>query len=244
MTVPDQPPKKDLWDRVAIVSPLITGILVAAVGGVFTGVYSCREGKRLASESQQEDARRRYEIEVSKANQQHQNRILEMEAAERFFPHLTGGDRVRQRAAVVTIGKLASPEIATEIARLFDTPGTREGADVVNASVSSGTAVPVRVAQPSPPVAGPAPDRWVYLGEYVVAEGAWKKTYLEIGERDAPETLKGHVLRIRAATGALNVRNRPLGDIVDGLRPGVQVQILEVQNFAQLGYMWARVSYQ
>jgi hypothetical protein len=42
-TLTNQRPKsKDVWDRFAALSPLISGLAVALVGAVFTGIYSSR----------------------------------------------------------------------------------------------------------------------------------------------------------------------------------------------------------
>ena len=100
MNEPDQARRKDTWDRVSIVTPLITGLLVEVVGGTCTGVYSCREGERRTFESQRQDTRRKYEVEVATATQQDPNCVFEIEAIEKCFPHPTGTDPVRQRAAI------------------------------------------------------------------------------------------------------------------------------------------------
>jgi hypothetical protein len=56
-----------------------------------------------------------------------------------------------------------------------------------------------------------------------------------------PENLLDRTLKVRKETGALNVRDSPLGEVVGGLSPGTRVHLVEVKDFAGLGYMWARV---
>lgn len=247
MSTPDAPKTKDAWDRAGALAPLITPIVVAAIGGWFTYNFNQNERARREMEFKAQQESRVREVEVSRANQEQQHKIRELEVVEKFFSHLTGSDRLRQRAAVVAIATLARPELATKLAALIDSEGTREGAEVVNASVSSSDATRSSVTVPPPSSTAssgrPSPERWVYLGEYVRDKGIWKTRYVGIGERDLPDSLTGQVVEVRRETGTLNVRNRPLGDIVGSLSPDSQLQISEVQDFAQLGYMWARVTY-
>jgi hypothetical protein len=117
-----RPKSKDVWDRFAALSPLISGLAVALVGAVFTGIYSSRQS------------------EIQKELQSHQNRILEMQTIEGFLPHLSSGNVSTQKAAVIAIGELSSPALAARIGALFNSAGTKAGAEALMASATPSSA--------------------------------------------------------------------------------------------------------
>jgi hypothetical protein len=88
---------------------------------------------------------------------------------------------------------------------------------------------------------------WAYLGNY--EKGTWVTRYFEFPENSDPSSLVQTSLEVSRKTGALNVRKgmpNPLGQfpqVIDVLRAGTEVKILEVKEWYGSGYMWARIKY-
>lgn len=87
-------PPKDAWDKLGAVAPIISGILMFAVGGWFTFTYN-----------------------------QQQLKLQELQTIEKFIPHLMGSDQSK-RAAILAINQLTNPELASRFAEIFASPGT------------------------------------------------------------------------------------------------------------------------
>lgn len=222
---------KDNWDRLSALSGLLSAVsalIIAGVGGYFTSVYR-----------ELDDARRADDLAARAAQEAHQNRIREMQALANFLPYLTRGDEAQKQAAIVIIGWSARPEIATELTAVFESPGTRAGADFLSASVSATQATPPPASAARP---DGGPERWIYLGEYDKAAGEWKKQYLSFDAKEPPRALEGQTPAVSRQTGALYVRDRPLGEIVGDKQAGATVKICETRDFANLGYIWGRIS--
>ena len=103
-------------------------------------------------------------------------------------------------------------------------------------------------AQPTPQaLATPAADGWVYLGQY--QNGAWDTAYLDgivvNGKPQRPALLVGKTLTVSTVTGALNVRSgaateHALMPVKGSLKPGVSVQVLQVQQVPNNPHYWAQ----
>jgi hypothetical protein len=99
-----------------------------------------------------------------------------------------------------------------------------------------------------PAAAGPTRQGWVFLGTY--ADSSWATRYLDFPGRIVPGQLAGKSLKVRQATGALNVRANLFYEpgydrIIDVLAPGSTVTLDSIGSFSGGGYyIWARVRYQ
>jgi hypothetical protein len=99
-----------------------------------------------------------------------------------------------------------------------------------------------------PAAAGPTRQGWVFLGTY--ADSSWATRYLDFPGRIVPAQLAGKSLKVRQATGALNVRANLFYEpgydrIIDVLAPGSTVTLDSIGSFSGGGYyIWARVRYQ
>lgn len=93
--------KKDVWDKITAVSGLVSGVLIALIGGIATFVY--RERQRAA-----EDAR-----------SQRDNAVAQVQTVQSFLPHLQSADSREREAALLAIGALGNPELATRLADLY-----------------------------------------------------------------------------------------------------------------------------
>lgn len=85
---------KDVWDKLAAIAPIVSGILIFFMGGFFTYSYN-----------------------------QQQLKLQELQTIERFIPHLTG-DEQSKKAAILAISSLTTTELAGRIASLFASSGT------------------------------------------------------------------------------------------------------------------------
>ena len=89
-----RPNKKDFWDRVASIAPILSGTIIALGGTYFTTIYN-----------------------------EQQLKLQEVQTIERFIPHLLG-DEKSKRAAVLAISSLGNAKLAARVASIFASPGT------------------------------------------------------------------------------------------------------------------------
>ena len=86
--------RKDLWDRLAAIAPILSGTIIALGGTYFTTIYN-----------------------------EQQLKLQEVQTIERFIPHLLG-DEKSKRAAVLAISSLGNAKLAARVASIFASPGT------------------------------------------------------------------------------------------------------------------------
>jgi len=100
-TASSEAKKKDVWDKISAVSGLVSGVLVALIGGIATFVY--RERQRAA-----EDAR-----------SQRDNAVAQVQTVQSFLPHLQSADNREKEAALLAIAALGNPDLAMRLADLY-----------------------------------------------------------------------------------------------------------------------------
>jgi len=88
---------------------------------------------------------------------------------------------------------------------------------------------------------------WVYLGQYNRGEKIWENAYFYFDKRIDPKVLVGQKIRVSAES--INIRSgiptpegRFLG-VTDVLNNGASVEITEIQEWRNTGYMWAHITY-
>lgn len=86
--------KKDLWDRIGAIAPILSGTIIAIGGAYFTVAYN-----------------------------QAQLKLQEAQTIEKFIPHLLG-DEKSKRAAILAISSLTDAKMAARVAAIFASPGT------------------------------------------------------------------------------------------------------------------------
>lgn len=86
--------RKDFWDRVGAIAPILSGTIIAIGGTFFTMSYN-----------------------------EQQLKLQEVQTIERFIPHLLG-DEKSKRAAILAISTLADAKLAAKMASIFASPGT------------------------------------------------------------------------------------------------------------------------
>ena len=99
------PHAKDFWDKFGVITPLLSGALVALIGFYATNVYN----------------RRQREAEVNRKDSE--LLVAQVQTVEKFLPHLSAGNEESKKAALIAIaalGKETLPGIRYQY-RLFKT---------------------------------------------------------------------------------------------------------------------------
>lgn len=87
-------PRKDGWDKLQCLAPIISGFLIGGFGAFIGYTYN-----------------------------QQQIKLQEAEAIERFIPHLAGNERTK-KAAILAMSSLTNTGLAAKMASLFASEGT------------------------------------------------------------------------------------------------------------------------
>ena len=245
-----------------------SAILVVLISGVFTIFYNIKQNEiqkieieRNATIQEYQNDLKKIEIDRNTSIKEHQNKIqeqenklVEMQVLEKFIPHLEGKNESRKQTALIVISKLANPEIALHLRKIYDSPGTRKGGDTIMATATS----PSQETLPGTVVtkadtSNQAKSGWAYIGAYSTdksGKAKWETRYFDFGEEKySPNDLVDQEVSVREKTGALNVREGMpnfLGQfpkVIDVLEPGSKVHILKVREWHSSGYMWAQISF-
>lgn len=240
---------KDFWDRLAPASAFISSVVLGVLGLWLTHDYNVRQTQIIERQSEQD-----------RVEKQHQARILEMQAVEKFVPYLTTDDERQKEVALLVISTLGSPEFATQFAKLNPSKGTLAATDRIMATATSAsqTASPVSVTS-KPPIAVSTDKAatvrqgktgWVYLGQYVAQDKRWETRYFDFSVSTDPSTLVSSPQVVRIQTGNINVRvgmpteSGEFLKVREILKPGSQIKIKAVKEWSSTGYMWAEVDYE
>ena len=103
-----KPLRKDFWDRLGAIAPILSGTIIALGGTYFTLAYN-----------------------------QQQLKLQEAQTIERFIPHLLG-DEKSKRAAILAISSLTDAKMAARVASIFASPGTVSALESIAESDTSG----------------------------------------------------------------------------------------------------------
>lgn len=103
-----KPIRKDLWDRIGAIAPILSGTIIALGGTYFTLAYN-----------------------------QQQLKLQEAQTIERFIPHLLG-DEKSKRAAILAISSLTDAKMAAKVASIFASPGTVSALESIAENDTSG----------------------------------------------------------------------------------------------------------
>lgn len=86
--------KKDKWDKLQAVAPIVSGVLISSMAGYFTFSYN-----------------------------QQQLHIQEIQTIEKFIPHMLGSEKSK-KAAILAMSELTNTALAARFASLFASEGT------------------------------------------------------------------------------------------------------------------------
>jgi len=99
--------EKDIWDKIGVLTPIVSGILVALIGFYATNVYNRR---------QQIAEQRRKERELA---------VAQVQTVEKFIPHLSSGSERDKEAALTAIAALGNNDLAIRLALAYGGSGSR-----------------------------------------------------------------------------------------------------------------------
>jgi hypothetical protein len=240
-----------------------SAIIIVIISSVFTIFYNIQQNKLREIEIDKKTILQNYQNELKKIEidknasiSEHQNKIreqenklVEMQVLEEFIPHLEGETESKKQAALIVISQFANTKVALDLRKIYDTPGTRAGAE----TIMQKTIPPSQETLPSTVVtkadtSNKAKYGWAYVGDY--SKGKWETWYFDFGENAiSPNDLVDSEVSVREKTGALNVREAmpnllgQFSKVIDVLEPGSKVHILKVKEWHSSGYRWAQISY-
>jgi hypothetical protein len=103
---------KDFWDKVSSVSTFLSSVIIALVGLVFTHSYNERQALR------------------DQVVKEQQLRLAQVELVQKFTPQLTGS-ATDKKLAIIAIASLGNTELATNLAALDRSEGSREALEAI-----------------------------------------------------------------------------------------------------------------
>jgi hypothetical protein len=115
---PDRPKPKDRWDKVGLIIPGITTLVIGVLGVVFTTLYQQNQ------------------IQVQKLTQEQSARVQRMEVVSKFMPYLAVPNQEQKELAIVAMYTAGGAELASRVAALYPTIGTRNALRFMLASPS------------------------------------------------------------------------------------------------------------
>lgn len=220
--------KKDIWDRLPVISTFLSTVVIAAFGSYFTYTYNERQGIRDTQ------------------TEQYKTKILEMQTIEKFIPHLTKNEKSKEYA-LIAITILGNPELATKFAQLSPSEGSELATDMI---MRSAPASDQRMLPDLFKAAGIGGKLgWAYVGHFIESKSLWNTRYFDIGPNTNPNSLKGEILTVSEKTGALNIREGmptitgSFKPVIGVLKPRSKAKIIEVEEWLASGYIWAKIEY-
>jgi S1-C subfamily serine protease len=109
-------PPKDTWDKLAALSGLGSGIIVALIGFYATNVYNRRQ---KATEERRKDQ---------------ELLIAQIQTVEKFIPHLSSQNEQAKSAALVAIAALGNDDLAVKLATAFGGRGATQALTTIASS--------------------------------------------------------------------------------------------------------------
>jgi S1-C subfamily serine protease len=113
------PRLKDKWDKFAVVSTFISGVLLVAVGGFFTYFYQSKKDEQQAQVLR------------------HQNRLQEIQAIGSLMPYVMSDKEDVKKMGLMMVRELASAELMAEMAKSEPSLASAQALDAVVASSRS-----------------------------------------------------------------------------------------------------------
>jgi hypothetical protein len=225
--------QKDKWDKFSVISGFFSGIVIAIIGIVFTVNFS---------DKQTNIAERQTELAAQ------QIQVAQIQVLEAFIPYLNDKNSEMRKFAAQRIADVAGADYATELEKIVQSEELKEVAEEARAKglgVGQHQLPAARVAKVTS--AALTKEGWAYLGHF--ENGKWVTRYFDFDNNDEPSSLANTNQIVRKKTGVLNVR-RGMPDLVgrfpkviDVLKVGSEVKIVELKEWYTSGYMWAHVKY-
>jgi hypothetical protein len=101
--------RKDMWDKLASVSAIatvISGLLIAGVGGLFTYFYNQAQLKLSGEQVKRDTA------------------VKDVDAVDKMLPYLSGEDQNAKKTALLALSALTDTTFASQLAQLYPSEGS------------------------------------------------------------------------------------------------------------------------
>ncbi len=222
-----------------LITRIISSILIAGVGIFVSWLYNERslEQEKILRDSKlaQEKLLKQQEINTSKIN-----------AIREFIPHLVSDKDNEKKTALLVLDSMGYEDFVTKFASVEQSKGSKEAGNIVMARPESLETTPVIKISDTPTKKELG---WVYLGDWNHATKSWNSRYFDYSTTQDPESTKAsdQEITVRESTGSVNIRVSPprsfgkLGKVKGILKAGSKVNIVEIKEWFNSGYMWARV---
>jgi hypothetical protein len=243
--------KKSFFELLTDISPLISGILITAAATVATIIYNYRESQLN---------------QLTLLNQCRQS-LSSKDNAERAFAYKLFKELGKEDWALTLIsargdsaGLITLEEIKTGKANKL----IAQKAGNLAEQLMRGTSRSLLSMNDMPknfkymPIISPGNQKaetsegWAYIGYWIKNEKQWETRYFDFMQYQNPDPLtllKIENITVRKITGDLNIRESmpsPDGtfhDVIDVLKPGKAVKILDIKEWQSSGYIWAKINY-
>jgi hypothetical protein len=230
--------KKSWLDVLSSLSPLLSGVLIAAVGTAATIWYNGRQ------------------MHINHLNSLDKYRpyVTSENPVERVFGYRAFADLDEEEFVIELIAAKndsAGINVLTTIVEKEEGKTSQKAESAANEIMAS--AISAEQQETPEPVLTTtkvsAKEGWAYLGHYVKSNNEWKTRYFDFGPDIKPSSFIKEWLKVREQTGALNIRvGMPTATgkflkVIDVLKPGSEVMVHEVKEWYSTGYMWAKITY-
>lgn len=126
---------KDTWDKLAAISGLISGLLIAVIGAFVTMIFKRRETALLEAQSKREDEDRKAkleleilgnkraetQLEIERQNKEREIAISQAQAVQTLLPSLQSSDQKTKETALMLIAFFGNPDLAAKLSTLYQT---------------------------------------------------------------------------------------------------------------------------
>jgi hypothetical protein len=206
--------------------PIVAGVLIALIGGIFTLSYRNREMAVM-------------EVSAFQAYIAHLRNEDERKIALVMIEHF-GEEELAMK--IVKTGAKGTENFGDEKMRTTVPADQKILPKETIVTVPEDSAL---VTEPHTKVT--TAKGWVYLGDYSSQQGEWRRKYFDFGPKAEPYALKNQSLVV--TTDAINVRismpgeSAKFGRVIDVLKAKSAVKVLDVRSWLSTGYIWASVAY-
>jgi len=118
----EQQEKKDIWDKLSIISSFFSGVIIAAIGIYATSSYNSRQ------------------LESNIIHKERELSNQELKTVETFFTHLSSEDQALRKSALDAINSLGFIELAIKLSSNFQGSGAEQFLLELSASSNATTA--------------------------------------------------------------------------------------------------------
>lgn len=105
----ESPPKRDFWDKLSLFSGVISAIVIALVGGIFTYLYNQRQ------------------LELNEIQKKQEHLVSQAKTTADLIAHLASEDQRKRKTALVIISVLGNPQLSANLAAIYGDKETLSG---------------------------------------------------------------------------------------------------------------------